>query len=337
MSDYQRPAHGGPLRFALIGVGRISASHLGALGEVGGAQLTAVVEPREETGRAVADKEGVPWFPSHDDPALLTLIDAAIITAPPSLHHPIAGYFLRHDKHVLCEKPFTLDAGQAQELVELAKSRGLLAMLASKFRYVDDVTRARELIADGTLGDIALVENTFLGRVEMGDRWNAQRALSGGGVLIDNGSHSIDITRYLLGPLESVQAQVGPSIQGLEVEDTARILLKTRAGATAIATLSWSVNGEAPYIQVFGSEGQLVLGWKEGRYKVNGAAEWVRFGSGYDKSAAFRGQLANFVETVAGRQAPRITAEDGLEAVRAVEAAYASASEGRWIPLQDGL
>lgn len=326
-----------PIRFVMVGVGRIAASHLQALGALPDARLTAVVEPREDVGRAVAARENVPWFADALDPEVLALADAAIITAPPNLHHGIARHFLSNGKHVLCEKPFTLRSDEAAELVELARGRGLQCMLASKFRYVDDVGAARAMIAEGRLGKVALLENGFFGRVPMADRWNATKAVGGGGVLIDNGSHSVDIARYLLGPLDGVQAQVGPSIQGLEVEDTARVLLRARSGATAVATVSWSVEGDESYLKVLGSKGTLILGWKGGRYKLEGMSDWAPFGTGYDKNAAFKGQIDNLIGAIRGTQTPRITALDGLNAVRAIEAAYEAASQDRWIPVKEAV
>ena len=103
---------------------------------------------------------------------------------------------------MLCEKPLTLTAAHAEELVELAESKELLLMQASKFRYVDDIIKAKAILESGILGRVILYENTFAGKAMMKDRWNASRAIAGGGVLIDNGTHSVDIARYLLGPIK---------------------------------------------------------------------------------------------------------------------------------------
>src|SRR5206468_10874956 len=139
---------------------------------------------------------------------------AVIICAPPNLHHAITRHFLERGIHVLCEKPLTIASAEAIDLVKLASEKDLLLMMASKFRYVDDIIKAKAIIESGILGRIILYENSFCSKISMQDRWNADRGISGGGVLIDNGSHSADIARYLLGPIVDVQAQNGIPAQG---------------------------------------------------------------------------------------------------------------------------
>ena len=108
---------------------------------------------------------------------------------------------------------------EATLLVDKARQAGLMLMMASKFRYVDEVIKAKDILESGILGEIILFENTFCSRVDMTGRWNSDPSQSGGGVLIDNGSHSVDIARYLLGPIDQIQAEEGKRAQGLEVED----------------------------------------------------------------------------------------------------------------------
>jgi predicted dehydrogenase len=319
-------------RFALVGVGRIGTSHLEALSQVESAALEAVVDSRHAAAAAVAEEKGVRWFEDFESPELLDMVDAAIICTPPNLHYGIAKHFLTHGKHVLCEKPLTISSHHAEELVGLAESGGLELMMASKFRYDDDIVKAKAILEAGILGRVVLYENTFCAKAMMKDRWNASREIAGGGVLIDNGTHAVDIARYLLGPIQEVQAQNGIFAQGLEVEDTARLQFRTRAGVIGMIDLSWSINKEADhFISVFGSEGTLLIGWKGASYKQDGNSRWVRFGEGYDKIGALRKQLENFVGTISRTARPLITPEDALASVKAIETAYASTRQNNWL------
>ena len=323
-----------PIRFALVGLGRIGLAHLEALAGVREAQLTAAVEPRATAGQAVSELHRVRWFADHGDPAILELADAVILCTPPSLHFEQARYFLERGRHVLCEKPLTLRSDEARQLVALARERGALLMMASKFRYVDDVVKAKSIVESGILGSIVLFENSFCGKVAMKDRWNSKRELAGGGVLIDNGTHSVDLARYLLGPITEVQAQHGIFAQGLEVEDTCRLQFRTQGGVMGAIDLSWSINKDSDgYVSVYGSEGSLVIGWKGSRYRQDGSAKWVSFGAGYDKTVALRRQIENFVATLQGREVPLITGEDALASVETIEAGYRSAGQNHWQPV----
>lgn len=320
------------VRFGLVGCGRIAQAHLEALSKVPRARLVAVVEVREAAGRAVAEQNGCPAFADHRDPALPEL-DAVIICTPPASHHAIARFFLEKGVHVLCEKPLTIRSDDARDLAGLAAAQDRVLMMASKFRYVDDVIKAKAIIESGLLGRVLRFENTFCARVPMDTRWNADPELSGGGVLIDNGSHAVDIARYLLGPLKEVQAQADRFV-GLPVEDDARLQFRTASGATGTVDLSWTITKETDYyVTVYGTEGTLQVGWKGSRYRQHGNSHWVAFGSGYDKVAAFRRQLENFVGSIEERERPLITADEALASVQVIEAAYASADEARWMPL----
>jgi len=327
------PSHtieGRSVRVALVGLGQIGSTHLQAMQDVPGAEVIALVEPRE-AARAVAADKGLRHFEGASDPALAELVDAVVVATPPSTHHELVRHFLERDIHVLCEKPLALGASEAHAMLELAAARGLELMMASKFRYVEDVAEARALVASGAIGAPAEFENAFCSKVAMRERWNARRAVAGGGVLIDNGTHSVDVARYLLGPLAAVQASFGPSLQGLEVEDSARLAFRTESGVLGSVDLSWSLQKPSEtWAAVFGREGTLLLGWKGSRYRRDGS-DWTAFGQGYDKLRCLRAQFANFVGVVSGREAPRITAADALASVEVIETAYASAAQERWL------
>ena len=245
-----------PFRFGLVGAGAIAQAYAQALAKSERVELAAITDCRFDAAEKLAATAGCPAFPDAATMADAVELDAAIVCTPPATHRDVCCQLLEDGLHVLCEKPLAIDSASAREMIDAADARGLVFTMASKFRYVADVTHAKSLIAEGLIGEVVLFENVFTGRVDMTHRWNSDPKVAGGGVLIDNGTHSVDITRYFLGALAEVQAMEGHRIQDLPVEDTAKMFVRSGAGVLASIDLSWSVSKEIPYfIAVYGSQG----------------------------------------------------------------------------------
>lgn len=320
------------MRLALVGCGAIAEAYVQALARVPALRIAAVVDEQPAARERFASRCNVPAFGAISELARAGMaIDAAIVATPPDTHEVISCALLGAGLHVLCEKPFAPTIAAAERMLAAAQRAGRRLMLASKFRYTNDVTAARQLLDQNCCGDIVLYENVFCSHVDMTRRWNSERAKSGGGVLIDNGCHSVDLARYLLGPIARVQAQFGKRAQPIEVEDTARILFTSEAGALGSIDLSWSMHKEtAAYVRIHGTQGTIEIGWQQSRWK-SAAGPWTTFGSGYDKIAAFAAQLENFADCIVGRRPPVIDDDDALASVVVVDCAYRAAAEERWI------
>jgi predicted dehydrogenase len=319
---------------AFVGVGAISSAYSAAIAQVPQFRLRAVVDNDPAARDRAAAAHAVPGFASVEDLLEADRPDAVVLMTPPSTHEELAVSLLGRGVDVLCEKPLAIGAESAERMQRAAADSGRTLMMASKFRYVPDVEKAAQLLTDGLIGDLLLFENAFCSRVDMSRRWNSVPAVSGGGVLIDNGTHSLDIARRICGPLARIQAQIGRNVQPIEVDDTARILFETETGAMGAVDLSWSLTKDVTsFVRLYGSRGTIEVGWKRSRYRIDGSPEWIEFGPGYDKVGAFRSQLENFAGTIRGTEAPKITVEDALWSVRAIDAAYRSASANKWIPI----
>jgi predicted dehydrogenase len=319
------------LRFGLVGAGAIAQSYLQAFENCEIAELVGIVDVQLDRAQASAERLSCKSFATVEELVEAVQVDAVIICTPPITHLEISTYLLDRKIHVLCEKPLSVDSASAKLIVEAAKQSGAILTMASKFRYVEDVIHAKQIVLSGILGEIVLFENAFTGRVDMSKRWNSQPEISGGGVLIDNGTHSVDIMRYFLGALAEIQVVEGKRIQGLAVEDTVQIFVKSRSGVRGNIDLSWSINKELDsYIRIYGSQGTISVGWKESKYRQASSSEWVVFGKGYNKVQAFRSQIENFTKAIRGEEMLLITAEDGLASVEAIESAYAAMNKASW-------
>jgi len=320
------------VNFALIGAGGIAQSYAQAFEGNHLARMVAVADVRADAAGAMAERAVCPAYTSYQ--ALLESgpkFDAAILCTPPSTHEEITVSLAKRGIHVLCEKPFALTVESARRMIDAAERSGVLLTMASKFRYVEDVIKAKSIVTSGILGEIILFENAFTSRVDMTSRWNSNPLVSGGGVLIDNGTHSVDLMRYFLGPLADVHAIEGKRVQGLQVEDTVRLFVHSIGGVMGSVDLSWSINKELDsFLNIYGSQGTVLVGWKESKYRQQSSRDWVVFGKGYNKVQAFRDQIGNFARAIRRSEPLLITAEDALASVEVIEAAYRSLRELAW-------
>lgn len=319
------------IKFGLVGAGAIANAYVQAFRNSNYGQLVAIADVRPQAAKTLAQGANCPSYDDHQAMVRGAELDAVIICTPPSTHLDIALDFIEQGIHVLCEKPLSIDSLSASKMLQASQKQGVLLTMASKFRYVQDVIKAKSLVDSGAIGEIVLFENAFTSRVDMSSRWNSDPKISGGGVLIDNGTHSVDITRYFLGALAEVQVVEGKRIQKLPVEDTVRIFVKSKSGVMGNIDLSWSINKELDYfLRIYGSQGTISVGWQESKYRQSPQDDWVVFGTGYNKIQAFQSQIDNFSRAILGQDDLLITAEDAIASVEAIEAAYNALQQSQW-------
>ena len=319
------------LKFALIGTGGIAQTYAQAFQTSDCCELVAVADVRKESADAFAEPFGARSFADYKTLTESVEFDAVIIATPPVSHPEIGMFFMNQGVHLLCEKPLCLSVAEAREMISTAEKTGVKFAMASKFRYVEDIIKAKSMVASGVLGEVVQFENAFTAKVDMSKRWNSDKTIAGGGVLIDNGTHSVDIIRYFLGAIEEVLAVETGRTQNLSVDENVKLLAKTASGIAASVDLTWGINKELPnFISVYGTNGTLQIGWRESKYKINSNPDWTVFGKGYDKVQAFRSKIENFAGAIYGSEELLIKPEDALASVEVIEAAYKSLNQNLW-------
>lgn len=182
------------MRVGIIGLGLAGRVHLEGWRATNDVDVVAISDP-SASARAWATDAGLTAF---EDPfAMLAreTLDAVSICTPPAAHGPLTLAALERGLHVLCEKPLATNPADALGMLGRAAEADRHLVLATKFRHVPDIARAREVIASGEIGQVLTFEIVFSSVVDMTKRWNVQEGLAGGGVIIDNGCHAFDIVR----------------------------------------------------------------------------------------------------------------------------------------------
>jgi len=319
-----------PFRLGLVGVGAIAQAYLQLADRSEDLCVAAVVDVDRGRREQAADACGARAFATVEDLAA-GLVDGVVVATPPATHVALASRALAAGMPVLCEKPLATTAADARTLVGEAARLGVPLQMATKYRYVDEVVAVRDRVREGGFGAVLGAVNTFSGRVEAAGRWSSDPAQSGGGVIIDNGTHAVDLLAFVLGPITEVLTVEGPRVQLLDVEDTAIVMVRTAEGTIGEVHLTWSADLRAEdFLVVRGTEAIAELGWKRSRLCTRGG-DWIPIGDGYRKLDAMGGALQDFVRLVRDGVEPRVRLAEAVADAAVIDAAYESMrSGGTW-------
>ena len=265
-----------PIRVAVIGTGFGQKVHIPGLKAHHRTEVVAVYSPELDKAKAVAAEHNIPHaVDSVDAIAALPEVQAVTIATPPFLHYPMAKTVLAADKHLLLEKPTTLNAAEAKELAEMGRDRSLILTMDFEFRFVPQWQRLAELLAEGYVGNLRFVKVdwTVPGRANPERAWNwyAQKDL-GGGALGAFASHTFDYITWLFGPVKRLSARLSTAIpqrpdpatgelKPVDADDTCSLILDLENGTPCqVAISSVTYAGRGHWVEVYGDKGTLVLG-----------------------------------------------------------------------------
>ncbi|WP_136068548.1 Gfo/Idh/MocA family protein [Modicisalibacter radicis] len=338
-----------PLRIALMGAGAMGRQHQATIARQPDAALCAIADPGDG-GQAFAAELGVPAY--RDPHALLAAErpDAAIIATPNALHVAGALDCLAAGVPALIEKPVGVSLEEVAALVTAARGHSTPLLVGHHRRHNPLIGRARELLADGVLGELTNV--TALWQLHKPDDYFAApwRRTPGNGMLHTNLIHDLDLLRHLCGEIIEVQAMTSQRLRGLPYADTVALTLRFASGAlgtlnasdTASAPWSWELaSGEnsaypqqpdQPCYLLAGTTGALALPqlrlWRYAD-EPHWHAPLVDEAVTPDASTALDRQFAHFIAVVRGEALPLIGVEDAARTLALIDAVERAAARGR--------
>jgi len=249
---------GRPVRWGIIATGGIARSFAADLALLPDAQLAAVGSRSQASADAFASEFGVPrGYPSYAALAADPDVDAVYVATPHPGHHDAAMLAIEAGKAVLVEKPFTMNAADAQELIDTARARGTFLMEAMWTRFLPHIGRVREILAAGTLGEIALVTADHGQWFAADPQFRLFSPELGGGALLDLGIYPVSFASMVLGPPQRITAVSSPAFTGVDATTTMIFQYPGPAHAALTTTLSARTANRAA---ISGSRARLEFG-----------------------------------------------------------------------------
>lgn len=332
------------LRTGLIGCGRQGWRRAQAIRQHGD-KLIIVADVDGTMANALADEMRCEATTNWMTVMAMKDIDAVVISTPNIFHAPMSIAALKNKKHVLCEKPLGRNVDETKQIVNVVEETGMKLKCGFNLRHHAGVQQARRWFDEGAIGEINFMRIRYGigGRIGYEKEWRADKELSGGGQLMDQGMHALDLSRWFFGDFSEAFGFLSTAFWKIHpLEDNAFCLLRTEKGQVASIHVSWTQWKNLFSLELFGREGYIIVEGLGGSYgterSILGKRDFLKpFGEeviefrGEDLS--WREEWKEFVSAIRENREPLGNAYDGLEAVRLACAVYESASKGYVVKL----
>lgn len=345
------------MRLGLIGCGSIGALRAQAIAQIPGFRLVAVADADAARAHAVVDRVGAVVEADWRNLVRREDLDAVIVSTPPPLHAPMCIEALEAGRHVICEKPLARSPEEGRAIVEAAERAGRLLATGFNYRFYPAIVKARVILDSGRIGELDHIRSYtgHPGGREFTHPWVHEVDVMGGGALVDNGIHTIDLTRYFLGEVSEVKGYATGNVWGFPgCEDNAFTLLRSPVGKVATLQASWSEwRGYRWAIEIYGTRGCVRASYPP----MLTQAVWVDRPGGarrrrihafplfqvrerlrsphWTARQSFVVELTAFSRAIAGEKTELALGRDGLRAVEIAHAAYRGSRDGTTVTLGD--
>ncbi len=337
-----------PLRFALIGCGRIAKNHVAPLTQLPGAQLVALCDLIPEKAHIHADPHHLPVYTNYHTLLRKEEVDVVCILTPSGMHPMHAmDVMRRYRKHVVLEKPMALAWGDLAKMKSTAEECGVKIFPVYQNRYNQAVQKVRGDLLSGTLGRPALgtvrVRWCRPQRYYNRDPWRGTWAMDGG-ALTNQGIHYLDLLQYLLGDVETVSARIATQLVHVEVEDTAVASIKFKNGALGVIEVTTAARPDdfEASISVLAENGAAILTGIAcnhlSTYTLDPSASSSHSEEFPDAYGLGHWQFFSDVIADLTTSVPHpISFDEGTRAIRLLNAIYRSAEDNREVHLTEGV
>ncbi len=332
--------------FAIVGCGGIAKIHADAIKNMDNARLVAVYDYSYKYAKDFAKKHECIAYEKIEELLEDSNVDIVNICTPSGLHAAIAVQVANAKKHIVLEKPMAITKEQMDDITKAVEENGVKVEVISQLRFTQSILQTKNAIDQGWLGRILHADYVmkYKRTQEYYDNggWRGTWKMDGGGALMNQGIHGIDLLQYLVGGVKSVYADCRTMARSIETEDTANILVEYNSGAVGVIQCTTCCEPGYPRrITISGTKGTIVI--KEDEIETwdieNKGIETRKSGMNansnpLDLSSKYHQmQFSDLINTIVLNQTPLVDVNEGRKAVEIILAAYESSREGKKVVL----
>lgn len=346
--------------FAIVGTGLISTTHYEQISAIEGAKVVAVYSRKEEKAKSLAETAGADWYTDYKEMLKREDIDIVSIITPSGTHADMAIEAARAGKHVIVEKPMDISLEKAQQMIDVCREQQVKLSVISQHRFDASAVKIKDDIDSGRFGEMVLGQasvNWYRPQSYYDtSKWRGTIKMDGGGVLINQAIHTIDLFHYFMGEVESVFAHTAIlAHEGIEVEDVAVATVKFKNGGlgTIVGTTA-AYPGLSARLEIIGTNGTAVIEndqlLKHYLRNPNNETEAINIANiqhhhGADQDhasinpaaldgASHRLQFIDMINAIQEDREPLVNGEEGLKPLKIILAIYQSARTGQPIQIE---
>ncbi|MCC5941791.1 MAG: Gfo/Idh/MocA family oxidoreductase [Balneolaceae bacterium] len=335
------------LKIGIAGLGNIAATHARAIQALPNTELHSVFSRSDENRSQFRNEFEVPDFSDVHEFLAQPELDAVAICTPTGTHLEIGRLAAKAGKHLIIEKPIEITVERGRELIQICGESDVQLAVIYQNRFSDEVLKMKEALDSGKIGNPVLIRGAVKWYRDQNyysdSAWRGTFKLDGGGAVINQSIHTIDLIQWLFGDVESVSALTATlTHEGIEAEDNAVAVFKFTSGALGVFEASTSVSPAQPRsIEVNGEKGtaKLIGDQFSLSFTKDSGSKAAPESAGADSPLAglchenHRRQYAQIVNAIIMGDEPIVNGHDSLKSLAIVEAIYKSAREKRAVNL----
>lgn len=320
------------MNVGLVGAGFIGKKRAAVLSKFGD-KLVAVTDVEIDKANVVAQNHsGCKVTTNYQELISDSRINAVIVSTTHDSLAKISLATLKNNKHVLCEKPLGIYPSEVNNCVQEAKKRSLIYKGGYNHRFYPAISKAHDLFIKGGIGNLMYIKATYGhgGREGYEKEWRMNKKISGGGELLDQGSHLIDLSLWFMGKVSRINAQLITSFYNTKVEDNAFLLLRNK-NIVAQLHASWTEWKNRFVFEIYGTTGYLKVNGLGGSYgfetlifgeRVSGKAPNEKIWEFPSEDLSWEKEWQSFKDSIKNKKKLLSSGEEGLEVLKIIRKVY---------------